>query len=170
MSDTIPWLPEIVCVDGEWEEILGRLYEVFTSDFKRRKLILDSKEVWHDRRKLDGAYEEGFWHLISRKDRYTGDRLLDNRRAERLPWCAPSIQNYSDANIKFWRYREGNGTINMYVWLFELDYVVILKERRLQQIDENKPARTVAFLLTAYHLDGPGRRAGFERKYNERIV
>ena len=84
------WLPSIVTVDGEWNHVLSILYGIFDKDIKQAKRFIQGKPVWWDRRILEGEqYEEGFWHLISKDDQKTKDRLFDPRRAERLPWCGP---------------------------------------------------------------------------------
>lgn len=156
------WLPEMISVDGTWEDIITRLYKVFDRDFNKGNPHLKGIPVWWDRRMTDGSiYEEGFWHLISRNDERTGDRLLDPRRAERLPWCKPTIEHTDDSAVKLWDSLEGRHK-RTYVWLEHHDYVIVLKKRR-QRIGE------VAFLITAYHVDGPKRRESLRRKYNERI-
>ncbi len=169
VSSSITWLPHIVPVDGVWEEILSRLYAIFSKDFINSKVSLNRIEVWYDRRKIDGNYEEGFWHVVTREEKRTRERIFDPRRSERLPWCAPLIQNNADENVKFWRYREGNGKIRFYIWLYALNYVVILEERTLQPIGE-KPARVIAMLVTAFYVDTPYKNDDLERKYTSREV
>ncbi|WP_129628743.1 hypothetical protein [Candidatus Oscillochloris fontis] len=160
---TLPdWLPPMLDLSGDWNDILHQLYTVFTRDFKTGSLFLAGEPIWHDRRILPGeAYEESFWHLVTRKDNKSGDRLPDFRRAERLPWCAPILRNINDPAIKFWHYREGNQRLRMYAWLEAGDYVVIL---------EHKPKRIgqVAFLITAYHLDGESMRRSMRKRYERR--
>jgi len=86
MTKKPDWLPEIVSVDGEWDQVLARLYNIFDTDFKQTKRFFEGRPVWWDRRILAGNhYEEGFWHLITKTDQSTNERLLDPRRAERLP-------------------------------------------------------------------------------------
>jgi hypothetical protein len=58
------------------------------------------------------AYEEGFWHLIERKDKVTQVRVFDPRRAERLSWFKLSIDNSQSQEIICFNYVEGNGRIN----------------------------------------------------------
>jgi len=156
------WLPKMISVDGIWEDVLARLYEVFDRDFNIGRPCLSGIPVWWDRRITDSSiYEEGFWHLISRNDERTGDRLLDPRRAERLPWCKPTLDHTDDSAVKLWDSLEGRRR-RTYVWLEHHDYVIVFKKRR-QRIGE------VAFLITAYHVDGPNRRESLRRKYIEQI-
>jgi hypothetical protein len=119
--------------------------------------------IWWDRAVRPGEqYEEGFLHLVTRKDQRTGDRIFDPRRAERLPWCGPTITNCQDPCVKMWDYQEGDRRVNTYIWLEEFDYVVLLRRQSMRK-------RDVAFLLTAYHIDGPSVRRSFARKYQLRM-
>ena len=161
MPEKPDWLPEIVSVDGEPFQIFEMLYHIFCRDFKDSTCLFRTYPVWYDRRIVDGQYEEGFWHLIAREDRTTGERLFDPRRAERLPWCGASIKNSYDPIIKVWNYLEGKGKIHTYIWLERFDYVIILK-RREQRIG------IVYFLVTAFHVDGARKRNQLQRKFENR--
>jgi hypothetical protein len=159
MSKKPDWLPEMVSTNGVWEEVLSRLYKIFDRDFNQLKPIFDKMQVWWDRCVLEGdQYEEGFWHLISYYEKETGERLLDPRRAERLPWCCPTLINAQDSAVRVWDYKEGRGRIRTYVWLESWDYVVIL-EKQKRRIGK------IAFLITAFHVDGKSRLKNLERKY-----
>ncbi len=156
------WLPEMVKMDGEWEKILGILYRIFSRDFIQTKRDLDGRLVIWDERKLDGKYDEGFWHIITTTDQFTGERLPDYRRAERLPWCGPSITNCRDVAVKMWDYQEGSKRIRTYVWLENWDYVVVLEKRRQRRGE-------VAFLVTAYYVSGDSTRRNLRRKYSQMV-
>ncbi len=163
MSERPSWLPEIVNTDGEWEEVHERLYKVFSDDFIKKKPKLNGLPVWWDRRVLpDDCYEEGFWHLITRRDNKTNERLFDPRRAERLTWCGALIENFNDEKVKFWDYKEANGRIRTYLWLEELDYAIILEKKRMR-IGE------VYFLVTAFYVDGESKRRSLRKKYENRM-
>lgn len=160
---TLPdWLPPMLDLNGDWNDMLHDLYAVFTRDFKAGSLLLGTDRVWHDRRIVPGErYEECFWHLVTRKDASSGDRLPDFRRAERLPWCGPILQHVDDPAVKFWNYREGDGRLRTYAWLEPGDYVVILERKE-------KKVGMVAFLITAYHLDGESTRRNMRKRYERR--
>lgn len=157
------WLPDIVSVSGEWEKVLARLYRIFDHDFRQTGCSFEGILVWWDQRKLDSPYEEGFWHLITKFDHSRQERLLDPRRSERLPWCKPTITNCDDPEVKVWDYEEARHKIRTYVWLENWDYVVILEKREL------RGGRTIAFLITAFHIGGNSTRRKLRRKYEDRI-
>jgi hypothetical protein len=164
MTPRPKWLPEIVSVNGEWKAVLKRLYAIFDVDFKQTRREFEGRHVWWDRTVLPGErYEEGFWHLITRADKAAGERFLDPRRAERLPWCGPTVSHSSDVSIKVWDYKEGSGRVRTYVWLENWDYVIILEKRR-QRVGE------IAFLITAYHVDGESQRRNLNSKFSNRRV
>lgn len=157
------WLPAMVSVEGEWWDIVSRLYAVFYNDFHHGRPTYEGRPVWWNQTLNPGEqYEEGFWHLITRTDNFIGDRLLDTRRAERLPWCAPTIVNAAEAEIKRWDYLEGSGRKRTYLWLRDFDYVVVL-EKRIQR------GKSIAFLITAYHVDGERAKDNLERKFRKRV-
>jgi hypothetical protein len=165
MSDQMPdWLPCIVSVSGEWEQVLARLYGIFNHDFVQTGCRFEGGPVWWDRRKLDGSsYEEGFWHLITKVNHKQNERLLNPRRAERLPWCKPTIVNSSAPEVKAWSYKEAKGKIRMYLWLENWDYVIVLEKRQL------RVGRNIAFLITAFYVEGESTRKSLRRKYQSRI-
>lgn len=160
---TLPeWLPPTLDLNGDWSDALHTLYQVFTRDFKSGTLWLGEERIWYDQRILPNEHhEECFWHLVTRKDCTSGERLPDFRRAERLPWCVPILRHIADPAVKFWQHREGDGRMRTYAWLEAGDYVVIL-ERKARRVG------TVAFLLTAYHLDGPSMRRSMQKRYERR--
>jgi hypothetical protein len=158
---TPQWLPETVSVNGDPHEVFAMLYAIFDADFRSATPKFRTMPVWWDRRVVDAPYEEGFWHLITRTDYCTGERLMDFRRAERLPWCGPTITNCGDGCVKVWDYDEDDGRVRTYVWLEPHDYVVILEKKA-------KRVGTVAFLVTAFHLDGNQKRENLRHKFQKR--
>lgn len=155
-----PWLPPMLNLDGVWDRNLNRLFAIFTNDFITNRPMLDSFLVWYDRTIKEGSYPEGFWHVITKKD--NGVRYPDFRRAERLPWCGPSIRNSGDPAIKKWDIFE-EGEIRTYIWLENYDYVIVFA-KRLHRIGE------VRFLKTAYHVDGNSTRKKLREKFAKRLI
>lgn len=162
MANTPSWLPSIISIEGAWEEILERLYSIFRTDFINGKPKLNNSIVWWDKRVVErDCYEEGFWHLISKDNDLTNERLFDPRRAERLPWCRPTIDHFNDVAVKFWDYKTSRSKIETYLWLEDFDYVIIFQKRK-------QGIGTVYFLLTAYYVEGESTRRNLRRKYENR--
>lgn len=164
MSPKPDWLPEIISVDGIWKEILDRLYNIFRMDFIEGKPKLEDKPVFWDRTiDENDKYERGFWHLIEKEDQVTHERSFDPRRAERLTWCAPAIKNCKAEVITMWEFREAKNRINIYIWLEHFDYVIIFQKKKFK-------LGFVAFLITAFYVDGNSKRRNLRDKYENRIV
>jgi hypothetical protein len=157
--DLPEWLPAMAIVNGDWGEVVAKLYGIFQRAFVSAPCQFMGYRVTWDRRVVEGRYEEGFWHLITREDYSRDERLPDFRRAERLPWCSPTISNCEDIAVRVWDYQEGNrrNSVRTYLWLYELDYVVVLEK----QITGTDPK---AILVTAFHVDGRSARRSLETK------
>jgi hypothetical protein len=156
---TFSWLPELVETDGDWDIVLTRLYKIFKQDFIINKCFYDEKVVSWDKRKLDSKYDEGFWHLISKKNPISEDRLFDSKRARKLPWCRPCIENCINEyeRLRVWENKE-KGRTQVYIWLEDLDYVIILQNKIKYY-----------FLITAYHVEGDRTRKQLRDKYDRRL-
>lgn len=168
MCEHPAWLPEMLVLDGDWETALTRLYAIFEYDIKNGGLSCDGMPVWYDRRVLpDDAhgYEEGFWHLVTKDEWNNGEkeRLPDFRRAERLPWLAPSVSHISKPEVTYWRCEGKKGRTELYIWLHDLDYVAVFAR-------QDQRRGPVAFLMTAYHVDGDSTRRSLRRKYARRMA
>ncbi len=159
MTDRPDWLPSLVRVSGEWPKVLASLYVIFERDFKQTERSFGGFPVRWDDRVLEGKYEEGFWHLITKHDHETNERLPDLRRAERLPWCGPTITHATDNAVKSWSYKEGKGHIRTYLWLEDFDYVIILEKRK-----------RMTLLITAYYVEGDSNRRSLRQKYKNRVA
>ena len=121
------WLPCLIDTNGDWDETLQRLYQAFCQDFKNGTLWLDGIRVNWDREILPGEkFEEAFWKLITGEDCTIQQRVPEFERAKLLSWCAAILRNADDPCIIRWVYRE-KGRLRSYLWLRELDYVIVLK-------------------------------------------
>ena len=176
MSMACPkWLPETIPAGGDWDGFIRRAYEIFTRDFKESCPRHAGKMVWFDKRRFDPkdkyGFEEGFWHLTTKEESFYDqatstrkkDRVHDPRRAERVPWCRPVLENADDSEVLLWKYREKQGEVRAYIWLRDHDYVVILRPW------PTKHFQTVWMLVTAFYIDYRNTRNNLELKYKNRV-
>lgn len=163
MTPRPAWLPNCLSCDGAWEQTVPRLYQVFHRDFKVGHPRFRDEPVWWDQRIQPGSpYEEGFWHLITKHDQRSGERLPDFRRAERLPWCVPLITNANDPVVLAWDGRSDRGNPRTHLWLEEQDYLLILEKRRAGR-------GNIFQLITAYFIEGDGTRRKLRQRYEDRV-
>jgi len=168
VPDLPKFLQPAMNLDGEWDsEVLPYLYGVFERDFKLCSTCFNGIIVLYDLTMKDSDKEEGFWHLIT-KDQFIDvrkkvkERLPDYKRAKRLHWIKPIIENNSHSEILVWNYEEAKGKIHTYLWLKNHDFVVIIKKRR-EKIGE------FYILVTAYYVEYDHTRRKLEDKYRNRL-
>lgn len=160
MCDRPDWLTDIRPLEGDWMKDLANLHATFRECFIDSPCLFREKLVWPDKRKLEDDYEEGFWHLITQDNFSKSQRLLDLRRAERLHWLRPTIENHEDHRVKTFTWLHNAKTPRIHIWLEDCDYIVILEESRNGKY---------VSLVTAYHLDGVNSRTKFSKRYGERL-
>jgi len=137
------WLPEALRYsdfNGEWDRFLVKVYEIFERDFKKSRPSYRGFPLDYDSKIEDGK-EAVFWHLTSQYDEKTGNREMDLRRCERIPWPSPIIEHSQDKKLSVWKNKRGK-EIRILLWLEGMDYLVVLKE-----------SRNTVILLTAYCTD-----------------
>lgn len=160
MCEFPDFLPAPLAIDGIWEERLAELYETFKEDFVNTTCCYGDRTIKFNRGNTINEKEDGFWHLISYEDKTMG-RIPDFKRAKRLSWIKPIIENHGHSEIKEFDYLEATGNTRKYLWLENHDFVVILEEYRNRQS---------FFLVTAFHISGPYKRRDLEKKYEKRII
>jgi len=155
------FMPPILNLNGTWEEILELLYNVFKSDFIDSTPYHDNIPVSVNTTiKPDGrGKEEGFWHVISKNDSHSQARLIDYRRAERLPWARPMMESPPRKEILVYDYYEGTKDkgVRRYIWLKDYDYVIILQRKK-----------KAYFWVTAFYIDKKWKRRDLQKKYEKR--
>lgn len=134
------------------------LYAIFRRDFVDNLANYRGCRVWFFPEKERGK-ELIFWHLVERDDKASGERLPDFRRAERLPWARPMLDNVGQPEVLDWDYEEGNGDMHTYVWLRNFDYLIVMKKYRDGQ----------RRLVTAYYIDFENTRKKLLKKYQRRV-
>jgi len=156
------FLPPMFDLSEGWNlSTIEELYQIFKKDFIDRPLYYRRVVVKIDNRKIDSDKEEAFWHIITRTDQRTKQRLPNFERARRLPWVRAIIEHPDAPEILEWKYLEyvkGYPRIRIYLWLERFDFVVILEEK------ENE-----VFLVTAYYVEGESTCRRLRAKYNKRL-
>lgn len=159
MCNRPDWLPPIREMNGDWATDQAELYAIFVEAFINNKCYFQEQLVWPDKTKYEDDIEEGFWHVITAN--YTDDRrLVDPRRAERLVWIRPLIENHDDASVRTFTWLHNGKKPRIYIWKEDCDYLVILEPTR-----NGKMVR----LITAFYLDGKNSREKYTKRYNERV-
>jgi len=155
------FLPPMINLDGSYEEIIERLYAVFRKDFIENRAKHLGRDVAFNGviNEFNQGKVEGFWHVITRDNSNKTNRLIDYRRAERLPWSKPLMENPHHKEIKFFFYDEGVSRkgIRHYIWFENGTYLVILKRRKYDY-----------YWITSFHVDD-WRRKYFQKKFENRI-
>ncbi|PAY05435.1 hypothetical protein CK489_29060 [Bradyrhizobium sp. UFLA03-84] len=114
-------------LNGEWEAVCEDLYAIFYGTFFESPVRFNGRKVICDKRKLDGSdKEEGFWHLITRKN--GGVRVPDFDRSRKLAWVRIVLERSPCEGVCCFRHQEGSGKWRIYIWLENHDYLVILEE------------------------------------------
>lgn len=151
------WLPPLIEVDPWNADTFNTLYETFARDFKGAKLQIDGCRVWFYP-EVEDQREKMFWHLTHREDKATGVRMPDLPRCARLNWFAAMIGNANAPEMTRWDYRESDGDVNTYLWLKEMDCLVLLR----------KYPDGARRLITGYHVE-TGTKRSLEKKYLKRL-
>jgi len=161
MNDTPSFLPPMLNLDGDWDNILMRLYDVFTRDFKKSQTYhRHIKVIYNNTVKDDGlGKEEGFWHVVSRFDEDTNERLIDYPRAKRLPWAKPLMESTERPEIKVWQYKEGTADkgLRTYIWLENHRYALILQRKK-----------NVFYWVTTFYVES-WKQKDLKKKYENRL-
>lgn len=157
MMSILSWLPKLFNVSPWDHTTYDLLYEIFHNDFIASKTYHYKIPVGFSREKEDGK-EKTFWHITTRENKHNNERLPDFRRCERLPWLKPILENPTRPEILAWEYTEGDGTLKVYVWLKDHDYVAIMKKTRKGSL----------ILLTAYWLEYSHAKKKLMKKFDAR--
>jgi hypothetical protein len=168
------WLPgETAAVSGSWETIRDGLYAIYQREIKGR-LTFRGLPVELARYPIEQGCEEGFWHLTSKNEwifdaairRRRQERVFDERRCRKLAWLAPLLANADDPVVKTFEFEEDNGDVRTYIWLQAFDYLaVVVPSRSRNPRTRDDPCW---YLVTAFSIDYPKKRAELAQKYRKR--
>ncbi len=151
-EDAPHWLPNPLVIRGQRiQDIYASLHREYVQDFVTNTLPIhiDNCLVVVNTTidtQIPGEYTHGFTHLITRTN--GGLRLYDELRAAKICWVRPILEHYQDSAVRTFWATNPEGERSLYLWLYEYDYVVIL--RHLQSTLEREKADKI--LVTAYPI------------------
>ncbi len=155
MSDMPAWLPPLVLFGeygGNWNAYLDAIYQWFKQDFIDSKPVFQGRRLGLKRHPMTHGKEATFWHMTS-EGMEEENRTPDLRRCERIRWPKPVIEHADDPKVKYWVSVKRNED-RIHIWLEDLDYVVVLADRRRFLLP------WTAFLVTREHT-----RAKLRKQY-----
>jgi hypothetical protein len=121
------WLPELVSCDGNWVEIVERLYPIFKSDFVDTRATLDGLQVALRIAPARENKEFDFWHFITEGETEE-NRKPDLERCRRLRWFRAILDNAADQRLKRWEQKR-NGRTTVAIGSPDFSYIVFLSKR-----------------------------------------
>lgn len=146
-------LPDKIQISEDALKQVPELFSIFKKDFIDTKTYFMAYPIIVAQPKNGEIYPEVFWHIISQqaeKGSTSNDtRLIDYKRAKRLCWIKPIIQQYKDEQITSWRSKvfdkkSGKEIYKYYFWYKEGKFIVVLK------CIETKTKRF--FIATAFYV------------------
>ena len=152
------WLPEVMPLDGDWDDYCEALYQCFESDLRQASFF--GLNVGRRKMPVVKGKPDGFWHVISEQvDRSSEDRNPDLRRCERVPWIGPMISACGSERVFCWEQERpaNKGGNSIAVALPTFEFLLILRIRRRQQ-------NPYAMLVTAF-CPSSRRREKLQRDY-----
>lgn len=128
-------LPEKIQIPDDAITQIPELFKIFKKDFIDNKTYFMAYPVIVAPPRNGETYPEVFWHIISQQtqkgSKSNNTRLIDYKRAKRLCWIKPIIQQYKDEQLTSWRSKEfdkntGKEIYKYYFWYKEGKFMVIL--------------------------------------------
>jgi len=128
-------LPEKIQIPDDAITQIPELFKIFKKDFIDNKTYFMAYPVIVAPPKNGETYPEVFWHIISQQtqkgSKSNNTRLIDYKRAKRICWIKPIIQQYKDEQLTSWRSKEfdkntGKEIYKYYFWYKEGKFMVIL--------------------------------------------
>lgn len=156
------FLPDLLNLNGEHNEIIEYLYSIFRRDFIECITEYNLLPVKYDSNILPNGQgkEEGFWHLITKENKIIGGRFFDNHRARHLHWIKLLLVNSEREGIYTFKYDYGNSAkgIRTFIWLKNYGYVIVMREFRRS-----------CMIITAYPIEYDNYRKDIQRMYDNRL-
>ena len=126
-------------------EKVKELHNRFQSDFFNGTVVANGvivkvKPYKYSNSKKDGLpidyeeFNEKFVHIITRTAKASSKKIapkiraFDEKRANRIHWIKPILENCNDKRITCFKYIENDGTERDYFWFRGKQFIVILEE------------------------------------------
>jgi hypothetical protein len=153
------WLPPLVLLEesnGDWNNYLTILYEIFKTDFIDTQCNYRGIKIAIKKHPQIDDKEATFWHLISEGENEE-TRTPDIRRCERIRWPKSVIEKVPDEKIKVW-HNIRSGETRLCLWMEDAEYLIILAERN-----------NYLLLWTAYTVTENHRKRKLQREYESSL-
>jgi hypothetical protein len=148
---------DYLSVDEPTDEQINELYEVFLNDIVRNPIIIKGLPLKSNSSKskhpICRGKSQGFEHVITRDNKYSGKRDFDAERANKIHWIKPVIENATDVRIKYFEKINDKRKNQLFYWFEEKNFIVIVRE-----VNPN------LMLITAYSVDD-GNKFQFKKDY-----
>jgi len=119
-------------IDAPTSEQLYKMYGCFLNDFHKNLLVHKGRTVTFNmtpsKHPLFKKKFQGFVHVVTRKNHYSGRRDYDRQRANRIHWIKPILENWKSPFVSYFERVNDDGLLQYYYWVQELDFLVILRE------------------------------------------
>ncbi|MDR7209903.1 hypothetical protein [Flavobacterium piscis] len=142
-------------------EHLEELYQAFKVDFIDNDFFVDGIKVLIDVRnsKEEGfeAYPHTFVKIVTRGTK--GHRNFDRKRANKIHWIKPILENRNTDDVTCFSYLESDGAIRDYFWFREGGFLVIMEKILPDMV-----------IISCFHIDDDRNQLYYEKRYNDRII
>lgn len=161
-------------IQAEDTDKVNAVYDAFKQDFIDNTVQIDEtdlviKSVLFSKSDEYGlpdsfkSYRETFVHIITREEKETSKKIsktirrFDEKRANRVHWIRPIIENSDCKLVERFEFIESNGKLREYFWCRCLDYIVV--------VEYQNPNYK---MITGFCIDGENR-AYYQNKYIHRV-
>lgn len=140
-------------------EHLDELFQTFEVDFITNPFFIDGIPVRIDIRNSREVGFENYPHtfvkMLTRGSK--NKRIFDRKRANKIHWIKPILEQRNTDDIVCFKFKEGNGSIRDYFWFKEGDFLVIMELITPRYM-----------MISCFHIDDDRNRKYYERKYENR--
>ncbi len=137
-----PYFKDGICVDDI--DKVNELHDIFHKDFFEDGVKIDGEKLivkpyLYTNSRKDGLpesyenYYEKFVHIITREVKASSKKVAPKirefhpKRANRIHWIKPILENCDDKRITRFRHIESNGREREYFWYRNKQYIVIVE-------------------------------------------